>query len=95
MARVSVGSGMWFDPETSVRFDEATRFDGSNHISIATGTQWNHERLYRTRFGRYILHNWSQWQGSREHYEVVSSTRAHAWLVDNGHESPDLASREL
>jgi hypothetical protein len=45
-------------------WDEDTRWDGHNHISKATGSQWEHEKLYRSRKGRYYVEHTSQWQGS-------------------------------
>ena len=42
------GTGRWFDLDAAKRFDEATIWDGRNRISLATGSQWDHEALYRT-----------------------------------------------
>jgi len=76
----------------SQSWEEATRFDGSNRISIPTGSQWNHQNLYRSKKGRYWLESWSQWQGSTPHAEWMSDKAAAAWLLQNGHELPeDLA----
>ncbi|MBZ5574867.1 MAG: hypothetical protein LAO09_23685 [Acidobacteriia bacterium] len=38
------GSGAWFDRSAAEAFEESTTWDGRNHISDATGSQWNHER---------------------------------------------------
>jgi len=67
-------------------WDEATEWDGRNHISVATGSQWNHETLYRSRKGRYYVVHSSQWQGSRDHAEWVSNHEATRWLLANGRE---------
>lgn len=69
-------------------WDEATRFDGSNRISVATGSQWNHETLYRSRKGRYYIEHASQWQGSTDTAEWVSLEEAARWLLHNEHELP-------
>ena len=76
-------------------WDEDTNWDGSNHISKATGSQWNHQTLYKSRKGRYYVEHTSQWQGSRPHVEWVSNEEAARWLLNNEHELPtDLAHLE-
>jgi len=84
MARINLGNGQWFSTKTAVKFDEDTRWDGNNHISRATGSQWEHECLYRTSKGRWVLHTWSQWQGSSESYDLIDEAAAHAWLIAQG-----------
>jgi hypothetical protein len=74
---------------------EATRWNGSNHISVPTGSQWNHETLYRSRKGRYYVEHESQVQGSTPHAEWVSPEEACRWLLMNAHELPeDLKEHE-
>lgn len=92
MARVYLtdGSGAWFDDKAATHFDEGTRWDGSNHISLSTGSQWDHERLYRTKSGRWVLNEWSQWQGSSETYEEISDMEAADWLLKNGYEDSQI-----
>src|SRR5690606_26064843 len=43
----------WFDDEKAERFAEDRDWNGSNWISVATGSQWHHEELYRTAGGRW------------------------------------------
>ena len=91
MARVNVFDECgelegWFDEAKAEEFKEATRWDGSNHISIATGSQWDHQVLYRTKGGRWVLHSWSQWQGRPETYRFVSDDKAREWLLKNEHD---------
>jgi hypothetical protein len=74
----------WFDLDRAAEFDEARHFDGSNHVSAATGSQWDHETLYRTAQGRWVLHRWSQWQGTRPSYEFVDDDQAREWLLRMG-----------
>jgi hypothetical protein len=83
MKRVSIGDGRWFDADKATAFKEETDWDGSNHISRATGSQWEHERLYRTAAYVWILNHWSNWQGSEDRWEVVDKEEAAAWLVKN------------
>ena len=86
MTRIQIGNGRWFDEDTATQYEESSTFNGHNFISDATGDQWEHQALYHTRSGTWILHSWSQWQGSRETYEVVSAHDAAAWLRSQGHE---------
>lgn len=71
----------WFDLDKATAFEEDTEWDGSNRISKATGSQWNHQMLYRTAKGRWVLHCWSQWQGSTPSYEFIGDTDAREWLI--------------
>lgn len=76
-------------------WNEATRWNGNNHISIATGSQWVHETLYRSRKGRYYMEHESQWQGTTPYAEWVGNHTAAEWLLANEHELPeDLAALE-
>lgn len=71
---------------------ETTYFNGNNHISNVTGSQWAHQTLYKTRRGRYWVEHWSQWQGSTSYAEWVSGHEAARWLLVCGYEIPeDLA----
>jgi len=76
----------WFDRDTATQYHENTRWDGHNMVSVATGSQWNHETLYRTKSGRWVLHWTSQWQGSKDTYREIGEEQAHTWLLANGHE---------
>jgi len=86
------GSGRYFDADKAQSWDEGTRWDGRNHISKASGSQWEHEALYRTEGGVYVLHHWSQWQGSNESYEEVTAEEAAAWLSKNEHTIDDATN---
>src|SRR6476469_265050 len=66
----------WFDVDKAERFGEETRWNGENQISVNSGSQWEHEALYRTAQGRWVLHWWSQWQGTLPSYRFVSDERA-------------------
>jgi len=65
---------------------EDTRWNGNNHISVATGSQWSHEELYRSKKGRFYIEHWSQMQGSLPSVEWVDDRVAVAWLMANDHE---------
>jgi hypothetical protein len=77
------GSGRWFDAKKAQSWEEDTRWNGSNRISLATGSQWEHEKLYRTVGGIYVLQHWSQWQGSADRYEEITAQEAARWLSVN------------
>ena len=48
--------GMIVDTDNATAsWEEGTRWNGNNHISLATGSQWDHQKLYRSRRGRYWL----------------------------------------
>lgn len=83
--RQHLGNGRWFETDSAKVFEEDRWFDGSNHISKATGSQWSHEELYRTRKGLWVLHSWSQWQGSQDSWEILEPTEAYRWLIAQGH----------
>lgn len=76
----------WFDKDRAEQFNESTTWNGSNFISNATGSQWDHETLFRSASGRYILHTYSQWQGRPETYREIPEEEAVAWLIAQGHE---------
>lgn len=83
---LSDGTGRWFDPAKASIFEEATYHNGSNWISIATGTQVDHEKLFVTAGGVYVLKAWCDCQGSGDSYEVISSKEAAIWMIKNEYE---------
>jgi len=89
MERIALtdNSGKWFDMDKAEEFKEAEDWDGNNNISKATKSQFEHERLYRTVSGKWILNHWSQMQGSIEAYIEISDDEAAKWLVINEKES--------
>jgi hypothetical protein len=90
MSRYRMDDGTVVDTDNAKQsWDEGKRWNGSNHISLATGSQWNHETLHRSRKGRYYVERWSQWQGSTPGAEWIGHRTAAAWLLANGHDIPD------
>ena len=93
MNRIAIGKGgSWFDLDAASRWDEACEFDGRNMISRATGSQWDHELLFRTRQGTWIINQYSACQGSIETYEKVSEEEAARWVTGQGLEAPESLS---
>ncbi len=66
-------------------WEEDTRWNGNNHISVNTGSQWEHEALYLSAKGRYYIVHESQWAGSAA---FVPDAEAARWLLVNGKELP-------
>lgn len=77
-------TGHWFNPDAAILFiKENTRWNGSNHISKATGEQFEHEALYYTKSGKFILNHYSDWQGTNETYEWLDEGEAVNWIIKN------------
>ena len=74
--------------KASGEWEEAINWNGQNFVSRPTGSQWEHETLYRSSKGRYWLEHRSDRPGSRPHAELVTNQRAAAWLLANDHELP-------
>jgi hypothetical protein len=89
MNRVNLGDGRWFSSDAATRYEEGRRWDGQNHISLATRSQWDHEALWRTKSGAWVLHWWSQWQGSQDTWEIIDADKAARWLIRNGRDLPE------
>jgi Ribbon-helix-helix protein, copG family len=73
----------WFDYDKAEKIHEDTEWDGSNHISVATGSQWDHEMLLRTAQGRWVLKTYSNRQGVMDSYCFVNDGEAREWLLRN------------
>jgi len=90
MARYRMDTGGVVDTRKAQRLWEESRgWNGNNYISRATGSQWEHEELYRSTKGRYYIVSWSQWQGTGPgETRYLDAREAAAWLVYHGHEIP-------
>ena len=91
MARVNVydsdgNLAGWYDDKKSESFSEDRVWDGRNHVSRATGSKFDHEELIRTAGGRWVLHEWSQWQGPIPTRRFISKEAAREWLLAQGHD---------
>jgi hypothetical protein len=91
MNRQPLDNGTWFDTHKAEKFEEDTFWDGNNRCSQATGSQWNHEALYRTASGGWVLNAWSQWAGSRETWTLIDPDTACSWLIA---QNEDTAAEE-
>jgi hypothetical protein len=70
----------WFNVEAAVLFREKTRWNGNNHISVNTGSEWNHQDLYYTKSGRWVLESSSP---CLETLHEIDESRAIKWLCFN------------
>lgn len=69
----------WFDLNAAEKFEEDTFFDGSNHISRATGSQWSHQKLFRTKKGQWVLHTWGGYGNAS--WVFIGDAAAKEWLL--------------
>ena len=95
MARIALTengekTGRFFDDKKADHYTEGSTWNGSNHISDATGSQSEHESLYRTKSGVYILNCYSAWQGSRDTCEIITKEAAAKWFVKNNYQEKNL-----
>lgn len=97
MSRIALTdrTGRWFSTETAEYFKEDTYHDGHNWISKATGSQWEHEGLYRTAGGRFILKKWSDYRGTAATYEEINNDEAAKWFSTNGHDPHKQCEKEF
>ena len=94
MERIAItnGFGKWFDRERADKYSENRSWDGSNQISLATGSQWEHEAIYVTKGGVFVLNHWSNYQGSLETYKIVSKEEAAIWFAKQGFSDEEIPS---
>lgn len=95
MNRISVMSdgeynGQWFDADKAEVYEENSYHNGNNWISKATGSQTEHEKLYLTASGKWVLFSWSQWQGSIDSAELVDEDFAVRWFAKNEYEDENI-----
>jgi hypothetical protein len=83
MKRQAIDDGGWFDLDAATQFDEDTTWNGSNRISVNTRSQWEHEALYLTAKGKWILNAWSQRQGTLQTWTKIEPAAAVTWLIRN------------
>jgi len=89
MTNYKMLDGTILKTENAVKsWDEETDWDGHNHISRATGSQWVHQTLHLTRKGQYWTETTSQYQGSLPHAELLSPEEATRWLLTNERNLP-------
>lgn len=76
----------WFDLDRATEFQPQRRWDGSNMRDINARGNFEHQELYRTAQGRWVLRHWSQREGSPDTFRFVSDDVAREWLIRNEHD---------
>lgn len=89
MNRIALSDGRWFDKDKARKYGEAREHDGNNYISKTTGSQWDHEALYLTAMGAWVLYRWSQYQGRLDTHKTIEPEQAARWLIRNDEELPE------
>ena len=92
MARYEVDGKVYDTKIAAAEWPNARRFDGSNMVSCATGSQWIHETLFLSRKGQFFVETISQWQGSFPSARLLTDPEAVLWLDCNDWEVPERLS---
>ena len=61
-------------------WEEETDWNGNNHISRSTGSQWDHETLYRSAKREYYIVSESQMQGVMTTARWITNEEAAKWI---------------
>lgn len=82
-----VDDGRILDSEhVAESWPEGTRWNGSNNVSLATASQWDHETLHLTAKGVWWIERTSQRDGVMPSGRVVTPEDACRWLLANQYE---------
>ena len=93
MARHAMEDGRIVDTELAKsHWKEKEEWDGTNHVSVITGTQGEHEELFQSSKDNFYLVRRSVWKGNREIANFVTEEAAAKWLLTCGHELPSCLS---
>ena len=95
MNRQPIDGGGWINLDIAKKFGEEQTWDGRNYISVNTGSQWDHEVLYRSKGGVYVLQSWSQRQGSQDTWQRISVNEAVEWLLRNDYDPTSQAEEAI
>jgi hypothetical protein len=75
----------WFDRDAAEKFAERkAAFDGANLAGVHLRDQNAGQVLYHTAGGRWVLHEWSAWQGTEDQWSFIGVDDAREWLLING-----------
>ena len=96
MARYKTDDGEILNTDLAAQsWTEATKSNGSNMISCATGSQWVHQTLYKSSKGGYWIETESQWQNSVPSGQTITNKEATIWLAMNDYDIPNELEAEL
>lgn len=80
----------WFERDKATEYPEGTAWDEANTISLATGTAWDSEALWRTAQGRWVLHEWARRDGDTETWRYIDDEQARDWLLRNAYPDAEV-----
>jgi hypothetical protein len=72
----------WFDPDSADKIEGRREWDGQNMADVHVGANRG-QILYRTKGGRWVLHNWSSWTNEADSYQFIGDEGAKQWLLIN------------
>jgi hypothetical protein len=79
-------SGRWFDIDAARRFDEKGMLaEDGTFVSLASGNSWEHETLYLTTNGTYIMHFFNDHNPSLSQFQLYDEEKGVQWLLRNGY----------
>jgi hypothetical protein len=61
-------------------------YDGANLADVNTRGQHTGQGLYRTAQGRWVLREWSNWQGATDIHAYIEPDEARDWLIFNDYD---------
>ena len=68
----------WFDYHKAMHWSDA---DYNGNGSGGTGRG---QAIHLTSGGKWVLENWTRWEGEADHYEYITGEQARDWLLRNG-----------
>lgn len=86
------GTGRWFDIDSAKKFDERGMLaDDGTFVSLATGNSWEHETLYLTTNGTYVMFFADDRNPSLSQFVEYDAEKAVQWLLQNAY--PDEVAK--
>jgi hypothetical protein len=70
----------WFDPVKAARWTDA------DHNGNGSGGTGRGQAIYRTAGGRWVMEQWTLWQGESSYREFTDPGTAREWLLRNGYD---------
>jgi len=90
MSRYMIDGRAFETKDAKQKFEEGNRWDGRNHISLATGSQWEHETLYLSKKDQWYIVYLSGFLGQGDYARCVDCDEAAQWLLCNEYELEDM-----
>jgi hypothetical protein len=94
-ASLADNSGRWFDIDSAREWPESVMLasDGTP-VSRASGNSWEHETLYLTSHGSFVMHFFDEHNPSLSQFVECDPKKAVKWLLSNGY-NDDVAKLDL